>query len=138
MKILFALLCSVVVASAQFAAPFRGEYLGVLVPASNCSNERLTVTVTVDASGSLAATIYDFDANPVTVFYGTMASNGRAVMVTGDPLAPDYDGSAPTNAWLVKLTAGAKSGKISGSVDARAKAGCRYTFTALRRFKVAQ
>jgi hypothetical protein len=139
MRIIFALLCSVVVASAQFAAQYRGEYLGIVQASSRCSNERWTVNIFVDNDGDFYGTLHDYDTVQTNYFKGDLTPQGKwSGLTSWDVTEPSFDPLSPLAGWKVKLSASARAGTIRGTIDGRSDGFCVYTFTAYRRFKVAQ
>lgn len=126
-------------ASAQInTAQYRGEYLGVMLPASGCSNERLTLSLSVDGDGNVSGTMFNYDTTETNWFTGDIAGSRCVTLTRWNPLSPEFDPLNPIAGWPVRISFSARGGTAKGTVDGRLDGFCRYTFTAYRRFKVAQ
>ena len=126
MQIILALLITIATASAQWigeSAAHRGNYFGILVPAGRCANERLGVDITVSSDGTLEGEVRNWDNAKIFDFSQSWPFFSKGKFTS------DITGLGD------RVSGRASSGAIRGSA---VLGGCRYTFTAYRRFKVAQ
>ncbi len=120
------LLCAVTTrAQVANTATWRGNYFGILLPIGTCSNERLAIDIQVGADGQLAGRIVDWE-NVTQLnfkaewpFFSNAGYFNSNVGGIGDTVIGKFS----------------KTGVLKGS--AHFMNGCRYTFTAWRRYKVA-
>ena len=108
------------------SAPYRGEYFGVLQPTRQCSNERLAIEITVSSDGSLDGTVRDW---PLA---NAMRFDAHWPFFDGGRFTTDITGLGNTVRGKINW----KTGTMNGTV--KFEGGCGYTFTAYRRYKIAQ
>lgn len=136
-SLLIGLLACAFSASAQWAQ-FKGDFLGIAIPSSRCSNERLTMNIIAEDDGNVSGSVVDWTGRTVAVYRGRLATNGRAGGVTGDVFAEDYDPLAPGVGWTMRLKISARGGTMRGTLDGSHRSGCKYSFALHRQFKIAQ
>ena len=122
MKALVASLCLSLFASAAFGqAKFSGQYVGVASPIrfnTNTCTERAIIDLTIDPDGSVHLAAYDFGFYPLSSGTGTITASGKFTMLL--------------DTGFVLTGSASASGHARGSATGN---GCKYTFTALRRYK---
>jgi len=142
--ILTLLVCThATLAQSEGTGRFRGHYVGVALPVGNvCTTERLVMSVNVEQDGKIIGQIVNFDGEQkayvdhfVTPSGSFTFNTGTNMSVLPPPPCFPFCANEPGAGWIMRGVANAKSGTIKGSVDARPKDGCKYTFTLYRRHK---
>ena len=122
------LACACVTTSdAQFPslAKYRGHYFGVATPVGRCSNERIAIEIHVDSEGDIEGRVRNWDDVTLLDFTESLPFYG------GSRFTTDITGLGDTVRGKFSSV-----GSVSGTITF--EAGCKYTFKAWRRYKIAQ
>ena len=126
------------------AERFRGRYIGIALPVGNlCTTERLMVAVDVQSDGKMTGQVLDFSGQQKAYVDGSIIPSGTFLFETGTnmsvlpppPCFPFCLVNDPGSGWLVRGASSSRAGTMRGSLDARTRGGCRYTFTLYRRMR---
>ncbi len=111
---------------AQFPslAKYRGDYFGILLPVGRCSNERIAIELQVDAEGKITGRVRDWNNVTLLAFTEDLPFTG------GSRFTTSITGLGDTVRGKFAV------GSCAGSV--RFEAGCKYTFKAWRRYRIAE